>query len=318
MRDDQRRSMSDPRSLLRSTTDARERWRSPAARAGACRLKVGKELFTAAGPALVEKLRQSGFNIFSISSTTISRIRSKRLRRRGRLDVWMITCMPWRAPMMSAAREALARTGKPPKLIAVTLLTSMGAGDMADVGLGGSPQDAVLRLARLAQACGLDGVVCSPQEAGTLRRQSGKAFTLVTPGIRPAESAQDDQQRIATPRQAIADGADYLVIGRPITRAPDPWQRSQDKRRNREVKDRFEGITPHTPYTGAVQSFERPLSKCRVTTEMKEKAKGKRRQPEKTAASSSKRACWWSAMPCWTVIGMAKLTGSRPRRRCRS
>jgi len=104
----------------------------------------------------------------------------------------------------------------------VTLLTSMGPSDMKDVGLGGNPQEAVSRLARLAQECGLDGVVCSPQEAATLRKQLGKGFTLVTPGIRPAEAAQDDQQRVATPRQAIADGADYLVIGRPITRAPDP------------------------------------------------------------------------------------------------
>ena len=107
-------------------------------------------------------------------------------------------------------------------LIAVTLLTSMSPADMKDVGLGGNPQEAVSRLARLAQECGLDGVVCSPQEAAALRRQFGKEFALVTPGIRPAEAAQDDQARIATPRQAIAAGADYLVIGRPITRAPDP------------------------------------------------------------------------------------------------
>ena len=98
----------------------------------------------------------------------------------------------------------------------------MGAGDMADIGLGGSRLDAVLRLARLAQECGLDGVVCSAQEAAALRHQCGEAFCLVTPGVRPAEAAQDDQSRVATPRQAITAGADYLVIGRPITRAPDP------------------------------------------------------------------------------------------------
>jgi orotidine-5'-phosphate decarboxylase len=95
---------------------------------------------------------------------------------------------------------------------------------MADVGLGGNPREAVARLARLAQECGLDGVVCSPQEAAALRKQCGKDFKLVTPGVRPAGSAQNDQQRVATPRQAIADGADYLVIGRPITGASDPLE----------------------------------------------------------------------------------------------
>jgi orotidine-5'-phosphate decarboxylase len=124
--------------------------------------------------------------------------------------------------MMAAAREAVAKAGKPPKLVAVTLLTSMGSADMADVGITGGPEDAVARLARLAQSCGLDGVVCSPQEAAALRRQCGKDFLLVTPGTRPADSGQDDQQRVATPREAVAAGADYLVIGRPITRAPDP------------------------------------------------------------------------------------------------
>jgi orotidine-5'-phosphate decarboxylase len=124
--------------------------------------------------------------------------------------------------MMSAARESIARVRKPPKLIAVTLLTSMGPAAMADVGLAGSPQEAVSRLAGLAKDCGLDGVVCSPREAAALRRQFGAAFTLVTPGIRPEQAGQDDQQRVATPGQAIADGADYLVIGRPITRAAEP------------------------------------------------------------------------------------------------
>ncbi len=124
--------------------------------------------------------------------------------------------------MLSAAREAIAKVRRPPKLIAVTLLTSMGPADMADVGLGGSPQEAVSRLAALAKDCGLDGVVCSPQEAVALRRQCGAAFTLVTPGIRPAQAGQDDQHRVTTPGQAIADGADYLVIGRPITHAADP------------------------------------------------------------------------------------------------
>ena len=124
--------------------------------------------------------------------------------------------------MMEAARAALSRRRAPPKLVAVTLLTSMGVTDMEEIGLAGGPQEAVLRLARMTQACGLDGVVCSAQETAALRRQLGGEFCLVTPGICPAGAPQDYQERVATPRQAIAGGADYIVIGRPITRASDP------------------------------------------------------------------------------------------------
>jgi orotidine-5'-phosphate decarboxylase len=189
-----------------------------------CRVKVGKELFTAAGPALIEKLRQPGFGVFlDLKYHDIPNTVAGACRAAAELGVWMINlhALGGRA-MMSAAREALPTGSKRPKLVAVTLLTSMGAADMADVGLGGSLQDAVLKLARLAQVCGLDGVVCSAQEVAALRRQCGKDFCLVTPGIRPAAAGQDDQNRVATPREAIADGSDYLVIGRPITRAPDP------------------------------------------------------------------------------------------------
>jgi len=189
-----------------------------------CRLKVGKELYTAAGPSLIEKLRSAGFCIFldlkfhDIPSTVAGACVAA-----AELDVWMINvhALGGRA-MLEAAREALSRRSAPPKLVAVTLLTSMGVTDMEEIGLAGGPQEAVLRLARLTQACGLDGVVCSAQETAALRRQLGGEFCLVTPGIRPAGAAQDDQERVATPRQAIAVGADYLVIGRPITRAPDP------------------------------------------------------------------------------------------------
>jgi orotidine-5'-phosphate decarboxylase len=189
-----------------------------------CRLKVGKELYTAAGPSLIEKLRGAGFGVFldlkfhDIPSTVAGACVAA-----AELDVWMINvhALGGRA-MMEAAREALSRRSAPPKLVAVTVLTSMGVTDMEEIGLAGGPQEAVLRLARLTQACGLDGVVCSAQETGALRRQLGGEFCLVTPGIRPAGSAQDDQERVATPRQAIAGGADYLVIGRPITRAADP------------------------------------------------------------------------------------------------
>ena len=189
-----------------------------------CRLKVGKELYTAAGPSLIEKLRSSGFGVFldlkfhDIPSTVAGACVAA-----AELDVWMINvhALGGRA-MMEAARAALSRRSAPPKLVAVTLLTSMGVTDMEEIGLSGGPQEAVLRLARMTQACGLDGVVCSPHEAAALRRQLGGQFCLVTPGIRPAGAAQDDQERVATPHQAIAGGADYLVIGRPITRAADP------------------------------------------------------------------------------------------------
>lgn len=189
-----------------------------------CRLKVGKELFTAAGPALIETLGQRGFSVFldlkyhDIPSTVAGACKAA-----AALGAWMINvhALGGRA-MMQAAREALAAAPKKPKLIAVTLLTSMGQHDLADLGMSGSPAEAALRLARLAGQCGLDGVVCSAQEAPLLRRECGAAFCLVTPGIRPAEAGQDDQQRVMTPRAAIANGADYLVVGRPITRAPDP------------------------------------------------------------------------------------------------
>ena len=189
-----------------------------------CRLKVGKELYTAAGPSLIEKLRGAGFGVFldlkfhDIPSTVAGACVAA-----AELDVWMINvhALGGRA-MMEAARAALSRRRAPPKLVAVTLLTSMGVTDMEEIGLAGGPQEAVLRLARMTQACGLDGVVCSAQETAALRRQLGGEFCLVTPGIRPAGAPQDDQERVATPRQAIAGGADYLVIGRPITRAADP------------------------------------------------------------------------------------------------
>lgn len=189
-----------------------------------CRVKVGKELYTAAGPSLVEQLQRSGFTVFlDLKFHDIPNTVAGACAAAAQLGVWMINvhALGGRA-MMAAAREAVAKSRKPPRLVAVTLLTSMAAADMADVGMAGGPQDAVLRLARLAQASGLEGVVCSPQEAGALRRQCGKDFLLVTPGIRPADADRDDQQRVATPRSATEAGANYLVIGRPITRAADP------------------------------------------------------------------------------------------------
>jgi orotidine-5'-phosphate decarboxylase len=191
---------------------------------GACRLKVGKELFTAAGPVLIEQLRRAGFEIFlDLKYHDIPNTVAAACAAAAELGVWMINvhALGGRA-MMAAAGEVLARRASRPRLVAVTLLTSMDGLEMQDVGLAGTPREAVSRLARLAQSCGLDGVVCSAQEARDLRQACGPDFLLVTPGIRPAGSEADDQRRVATPRQALADGADYLVIGRPITQAPDP------------------------------------------------------------------------------------------------
>lgn len=187
-----------------------------------CRLKVGKELYTAAGPELVEHLVGRGYDVFlDLKYHDIPNTVAAACRAAAALGVWMMNvhASGGRA-MMSAALEAVAdHPGV--KLIAVTLLTSMGQSDMADVGLIGTPQEAVLRLARLARSAGLHGVVCSGLEASVLRAALGPQFCLVTPGIRPI-AVEDDQKRVLTPRAALAQGADYLVIGRPITQAPDP------------------------------------------------------------------------------------------------
>jgi orotidine-5'-phosphate decarboxylase len=189
-----------------------------------CRLKVGKELFTAAGPVLIEKLRQQNFEIFlDLKFHDIPNTVAGACRAAAELDVWMLNvhALGGRA-MLEAAREAVAAAHRPPRLIAVTVLTSMGAQDLHEVGIAGEPAAAALRLAKLAQASGLGGVVCSAQEAALLKRECGPDFCLVTPGIRLAGGANDDQQRVMTPASAIAAGADYLVIGRPVTQAADP------------------------------------------------------------------------------------------------
>lgn len=189
-----------------------------------CRVKVGKELFTAAGPVLVEHLVARGFGVFlDLKFHDIPNTAAGACKAAARLGVWMMNvhASGGRA-MMQAAREALAGEAQRPKLIAVTVLTSMAASDLADIGMSGTPDAAVLRLARLAQDAGLDGVVCSAQEARGLRAACGAGFDLVTPGIRLADGAADDQKRVMTPRTAIDAGANYLVIGRPITQAADP------------------------------------------------------------------------------------------------
>lgn len=191
-----------------------------------CRLKVGKELFTAAGPALVEKLNERGFEVFlDLKFHDIPNTVASACKAASRLGVWMVNVHALGGRrMMEAAREALEGAAKRPKLIAVTVLTSMGKADLNELGIPGEPRETVLRLAQLTQASGLDGVVCSAQEAAALRQERGTGFCLVTPGIRPTAASQDDQVRIVTPAEAIRLGSDYLVIGRPISKAADPLQ----------------------------------------------------------------------------------------------
>jgi len=191
-----------------------------------CRLKVGKELFTATGPALLEQLMNRGFEIFlDLKFHDIPNTTAQACKAAAGLGVWMVNVHALGGrKMLEAAREAIASSAWRPKLIAVTLLTSMAQDDLADFGINATPAEMVLRLATLARDSGLDGVVCSAQEAALLRKQCGTDFCLVTPGIRPAQASLDDQSRVMTPRAALRAGASYLVIGRPITRALDPLQ----------------------------------------------------------------------------------------------
>ena len=189
-----------------------------------CRLKVGKELFTAAGPDLVRTLVARGFEVFlDLKFHDIPNTVAAACRAAAGLGVWMLNVhASGGRRMMAAAQAALADLPKPPLLIAVTVLTSMSAEDLGEVGISAAPADQVLRLARLAHACKLDGVVCSAQEAAMLRAELGAGFRLVTPGIRPAGAESGDQRRVMTPKAAVDAGADYLVVGRPITQAADP------------------------------------------------------------------------------------------------
>jgi len=189
-----------------------------------CRVKVGKELFTAAGPELVRALAARGFEVFlDLKFHDIPNTVAAACRAAAGLGVWMLNVhASGGRRMLSAAREALLDLPQRPLLIAVTVLTSMSAEDLNETGVAGVPADQVLRLARLTQACKLDGVVCSAQEAALLRADLGADFRLVTPGIRPAGSEAGDQRRVMTPAEALRAGATDLVIGRPITGAADP------------------------------------------------------------------------------------------------
>ena len=192
-----------------------------------CRLKVGKEMFTLFGPQFVRELQQRGFDIFlDLKFHDIPNTAAHAVAAAADLGVWMVNVhASGGARMMAAAREALVPFGKDaPLLIAVTVLTSMEASDLADLGVTLSPADYAERLAALTQKCGLDGVVCSAQEAVRFKQVFGQEFKLVTPGIRPQGSDAGDQRRIMTPEQALAAGVDYMVIGRPVTQSVDPAQ----------------------------------------------------------------------------------------------
>lgn len=190
-----------------------------------CRLKVGKELFTRSGPQLVQSLQDRGFDVFlDLKFHDIPNTTSAAVAAAADLGVWMVNVhASGGEKMMVACRERLESFGADkPLLIAVTVLTSMGPEDLAGIGITDSPEAQVSRLATLARNCGLDGVVCSAQEAQKLKAEQGADFKLITPGIRPLSADKGDQQRIMTPTDALKAGSDYLVIGRPITQAPDP------------------------------------------------------------------------------------------------
>ncbi|MBU2897922.1 orotidine-5'-phosphate decarboxylase [Vibrio hepatarius] len=192
-----------------------------------CRLKVGKEMFTLFGPDFVKQLHQRGFSVFlDLKFHDIPNTCSKAVRAAAELGVWMVNVHASGGErMMSASREILEPYGQSrPLLIGVTVLTSMEQSDLAGIGICTTPQEHVVRLAKLTQNSGLDGVVCSAQESSMLKGELGEAFKLVTPGIRPIGADNGDQKRIMTPVDAIEAGSDYLVIGRPITQAKEPAQ----------------------------------------------------------------------------------------------
>lgn len=190
-----------------------------------CRVKVGKELFTTAGPAILEALHKLNFDVFlDLKFHDIPNTVANAVSVAADAGVWMVNVhASGGRRMMEASANALAqRADNKTLLIAVTVLTSMDQSDLVEVGIDLTPEQHVKRLATLAQSSGMDGVVCSAQESSMLSSELGKDFVLVTPGIRPAGSAQGDQKRIMTPSEAMAAGSHYLVMGRPITQAADP------------------------------------------------------------------------------------------------
>ncbi|MCE1270710.1 MAG: orotidine-5'-phosphate decarboxylase [Acinetobacter sp.] len=191
-----------------------------------CRVKVGKELFTHEGPSVVKTLQDKGFEVFlDLKFHDIPNTTAQAVCAAADLGVWMVNVhASGGRKMMETCVERLKAGNYQTQLIAVTVLTSMGREDLRDIGLDIEPVEHVKRLAKLTQESGLDGVVCSAQEAKILREMLNADFALVTPGIRPEGSNADDQKRIVTPKQAILDGSTHLVIGRPITKAEHPTE----------------------------------------------------------------------------------------------
>ena len=186
-----------------------------------CRVKVGKELFTHEGPSVVKALHDKGFEVFlDLKFHDIPNTTAQAVCAAADLGVWMVNVhASGGRKMMETCAQRLKAGNYSTQLIAVTVLTSMGREDLKDLGLDIEPFEQVKRLAKLTQESGLDGVVCSAQEAKMLRETLGQNFALVTPGIRPMGSNADDQKRIVTPKQAMMDGSTHLVIGRPITQS---------------------------------------------------------------------------------------------------
>ncbi|MCY1161153.1 Orotidine 5'-phosphate decarboxylase [compost metagenome] len=195
-----------------------------------CRVKVGKELFTHEGPSVVKALHDKGFEVFlDLKFHDIPNTTAQAVCAAADLGVWMVNVhASGGRKMMETCVQRLKAGNYSTQLIAVTVLTSMGREDLKDLGLDIEPFEQVKRLAKLTQESGLDGVVCSAQEAKMLRETLGQDFALVTPGIRPVGSNADDQKRIVTPKQAMIDGSTHLVIGRPITQSENMRQTLKD------------------------------------------------------------------------------------------
>ena len=209
---------------------------------GQCRVKIGKEMFTRAGPAFVEKVTAQGFQVFlDLKYHDIPNTVAAACAAAADLGVWMLNvhASGGRKMMTAAAERLAALPGDRPLLIAVTILTSLAQEDIAEIGYPGTPAQNVSRLAALAEHSGLDGVVWSPLEVDALRAERGAGFRLVTPGVRPAGASTDDQKRIMTPGDAIRAGASYLVVGRPVTAAADPLASLQAI--NAEVREALAG-----------------------------------------------------------------------------
>lgn len=189
-----------------------------------CQLKIGKELFTATGRYLVEQLVLQGYQVFlDLKYHDIPNTVASACKVAADMGVWMVDIhASGGRRMMEAAAEAVSNCSQPPLLIAVTVLTSMTQAELAEIGLNLPIEEVVMRLAELTRQSGLDGVVCSAQEASLLRQQLGEEFLLVTPGIRLHDAIEDDQRRIMAPKAALAAGSSYLVMGRPITRSENP------------------------------------------------------------------------------------------------